>query len=750
MVSVYRLYMTLFSRFANWQLNRLDRLIPNINLLPNDDLRRARLFIGILFYVLLLNMIMLAVRLENEGWSVSTLSTSRGSLVFILLLSFYRITGKLNLLTDVAVILALLNLSNTIYNDGGLISRGTLWLPVFPLVAQTIAHKIKAKTALALTWACLIFLFHAHYHKYIHSTEPMGLLFARGMTMSMVILFVAIITLIYDHSRRLLNEQLIAEKENAEQAFKQKSEFLATMSHELRTPFNGVLGMLELLTNSSLTDQQQHRVGLAKSSAKSLLFLINDILDYSKIEAGKQYIESIEFDLQTLFGSIVKAMALQASSKNIELILDSHLLLSHSFKGDPNRIRQVTTNLISNAIKFTNKGNIIISLESKTDKQISLLTVAIKDSGIGIPINKLNILFDSFTQVDASTSRKFGGSGLGLAIAKNLCHLMGGDISVNSTEGVGSTFTFTVKVENLKQDNALSTLPSIENKHIMIIDNNERVLESIDNQLKDKNAHISLYTDSEAAIDYLHNNKDIHVDLIMVNSNPPKQSGLILTREMKQILHLKNTKFVLMTDINTINVEQDLADSGVVFSVPKPITFDDLKKSLTLIPTDIVQAKLGTTETPEEYHEPSLDKSVKTVDTRSQLNILVIDDSAINLEVAAALLDSFDIQPVLASSAEHAFIILASHPKIDFIDGILMDCQMPDMDGFQATQAIRSGRAGVAYQSIPIIALTANSMVGDKEKCLAAGMNDYLSKPIDISRLLAVIDANIKHPIDNN
>lgn len=730
-----RSLMPLIDSFTTFQLGVLDKLIPRPQTLCSDDLRRARLLVGILFYALILNAVLVAVRYNNFGWTPATINSGLGLVIFIGLLLLYKTTAQLNIISDLAVAFGIFSITITIYNDGGLTSRATNWLLVFPLVSQSIAYRLKAKASVFITISVISIMYWAHHTEFIVSHESLQTLFSRALTLSMVILFIAIVTLIYDNSRLLLEKKLTIEKNNAEKAFKLKSEFLATMSHELRTPFNGVLGMLELLSNSSLTDQQRHRVGLAKSSAETLLLLINDILDFSKIEAGKQDIESIDFNAETLFGNIAEAMAYNASAKGIEVILDTHALQQANFKGDPNRLRQVSTNLISNAIKFTTKGEVIITVRSQKNYDSHTLYVSIKDSGIGIAKNKIDILFDSFTQVDASTSRKYGGSGLGLSIAKNLSELMGGDISVTSTEGKGSTFSFTAELKNAS-DHQGHTLPSIANKHIIIIDDNKHVLSSLYNQLDNRNAIIKTFSNIKEAINYI-DGQTTNIDLIFIDVNMPKENGIQFTKHMRTHKRLDSTKIILMSGIDTLDGDDILTDIGVDASFPKPATSKDIYQALMLItPSE----KSGSTK----LQAGKVQDSIDLTDYKTNIHILVVDDSPINLEVAAALLDSFDIQPVLASSAKEAFKILCTHPKKDFIHGIIMDCQMPEMDGFEATKAIRDGAVGDNYKAIPIIALTANAMKGDKEKCLAAGMNDYLTKPININNLVDTINTIIK------
>ena len=722
--------MSLIEAFTTRQLRILDKLIPNPNELSPENLRRARLLVGIVFYAFTLNILLIAVRYQNTGWSAATINALFSQFIYLGLLLTYKLSKNLNLISDAAIALALVSISITIYSDGGLTSRATYWLPVFPLVSQSIAYHMKAGVTVSLIISLLFSTYLLHGEGILHQTEHQQVLFARALTLTMATLFVAIVSVIYDNGRKALEKQLTIEKDNAEQAFKLKSEFLATMSHELRTPFNGVLGMLELLSNSRLSEQQHHRVNLAKSSAQSLLMLINDILDFSKIEAGKQDIESIEFDAQRLFGDIAEAMAYQASSKGIEVVLDTHQLENTYYKGDPSRIRQITTNLISNAIKFTSKGEVLITVASKQNGHNHTLNVSVQDTGIGIPKQKLDILFQSFTQVDASTSRKYGGSGLGLAIAKRLCQLMQGDIQVVSQVGSGSTFSFHLTLEHANQPDAHPMHPTTQS-NIVVVDDNQVALAAIKNHLSHHCQRITTFSQADDALHFLINHPETH--LVLIDMNMPNKNGIELIKDINQSHQISDTKMALMSDINTLDSDNVLKELGVSINLPKPITHKDLQKALAILqassPTDAKNPAEGLGKIPTDLSM-----------YKPEIHILVVDDNPINLEVAAALLDSFDIQPVLAASAHDAFKILSNHPKKDFIHGIIMDCQMPNMDGFEATKAIRNGAAGESYINIPIIALTANAMKGDKERCLAAGMNDYLTKPINIDNLVKVIN----------
>jgi len=398
------------------------------------------------------------------------------------------------------------------------------------------------------------------------------------------------------------------QQKKAEVANKSKSQFLANMSHEIRTPINGVLGMLTLMADTELNDEQKEFNHLATISAENLLHLINDILDVSKIEAGKLDIELVEFSLLDLLTDVISTFSVKAKDKNIALPLDVRDVIYPNMIGDPTRIRQIIINLLGNAIKFTNHGEVEIKAEVIQAEHLDLiLKVSITDSGIGISTEKCSQLFDAFIQADSSTTREYGGTGLGLTIVKQLCQLMGGDIEVSSEEGKGSVFCFHLK------------------------------LQSID--------------------------------------------GNIVKSEVEQ----------------------------------------DINKSLSALPIKLSANK----------PESNIDILDKSQVEQENLKILLVEDNRINQKVALGLLKKLGYHADVAFNGIQALELLAGCNINEPYQLVLMDCQMPEMDGYQATEQIRDNKAGLGHHNVIIIAMTANSMKGDREKCLSAGMDDYLTKPIN-------------------
>ncbi|MFL0797954.1 MAG: response regulator [Cellvibrionaceae bacterium] len=520
----------------------------------------------------------------------------------------------------------------------------------------------------------------------------------------------------------------------AEGASKAKSQFLASMSHEIRTPMNGVLGMLRMLGKTPLNDDQKHRLHLATSSAESLLSLINDILDFSKIDAGKLTLESIDFDLRKLLGDFAESAAHSAQDKGVEIVLDNEGINESLVAGDPSRVRQIITNIVGNAIKFTATGEVIIrSRLDDIDRESLLLTCTVTDTGIGIPEDRLEDLFESFTQVDASTTRKFGGTGLGLAISKKLCGLMGGDINVESKEGWGSQFTFTLKLKKSEQSQHEFVFPSdLSELSVLLLDDNSATTEAISRQFTAWGISVDI-------ADSIEEGKDVYEGAL---SNGEGYDAVIVDREfgkpqlmdLLQVISQESSKSVakvLSTRINLGEAAQEKMEEGFDYYYPKPATTEDLLGVVYKILSEKIQSHAAGEESGNDSRvDQSYDLS--NLAERSKARILLVEDNQINQFVAIDILEDLGFTNVdVAENGVEALACMNDTAGEQPYAMVLMDCQMPEMDGYEATRKIRSGDAGSAYGNVYILAMTANAMQGDREKCIQAGMDDYLAKPID-------------------
>ena len=523
----------------------------------------------------------------------------------------------------------------------------------------------------------------------------------------------------------------------AQAASQSKSAFLANMSHEIRTPMNGVIGMLEMLTGTKLTPEQQDYAESAQQSADSLLVLINDILDFSKIEAGKLEIETIEFDLDVALDSFTDIMSIKAFEKGIEFACLVKEDVPTGLIGDPGRLRQILTNLAGNAIKFVEKGEVFIKVSLKQDKKTETeLLFEIIDTGIGIPPPKLDSLFNPFTQVDASTTRQYGGTGLGLAISKQLVTLLGGKIGVESEIDKGSRFWFTSIFKKQKHTKKRIRLISDIKKHkILVVESRSVNHQVFKEYLKSWKCRFDIAESVDTALSKLRNAAwdNDPFTIALIDNTMPHISGEDLGRIIKQDKTLSGTILVMSSSSAFRGDAARIKDIGFTAFLTKPVKkgkfFDCLRTiaSLSFEELNDPSRELITSYRVEEA-------KVKLVNTIPRQRILVAEDNKVNQKVANLMLKKLGHEVVIADNGEEA-VRLFTERRFDII---LMDIQMPKLDGLKAAEAIRQLEKKKGGR-IPIIALTANAMKGDRERFLKAGMDEYISKPIKINNIVKTI-----------